>query len=420
MSFLRPHFPGERALITGIAIDATGSGLYVPFSLVFFHHITGLSLPVIGLVLTITGLIAIGAVPVAGVAVDRFGARRVQLFLYVLRGASFACFPLAAHLPTFAVLALLTAIGTRAFPAVLQARIAELVEGTDRDRMQALQRSLGNAGLGAGTLIASILIAVGGDTGYVIAAFVNAGSFFLAALLALRTPPSPVVSAKARAENPGSYRLVGRDRPFLTLVFANFLVALGYTSLTVLLPIYSTDWLHMPEGLTGTAFLVNTVICATLGVPVGALVRTRFSTRSRAAAGGAAMFVVAFLGQAALGTFRPEHVSLALAGVIACVLVMTAGELVHSPASGALSQAAAPPEMRGRYMAAFQLSWTLAYALTPSLLTSLLTVDGRLPWLLLAAAALLGGVLMMRVERSLPDDVVRYPRPAPSKPVTAA
>jgi len=116
MSFLRPRFPGERALVSGIAVDAVGSGMYVPFSLVFFRHVTGLPLSVIGLVLTVTGLVGIAAVPVVGIAVDRFGARTMQISLYVVRGLSFACFPLADALPVFAVVALLTSLGSRAFP----------------------------------------------------------------------------------------------------------------------------------------------------------------------------------------------------------------------------------------------------------------------------------------------------------------
>ncbi|MDG4861332.1 MFS transporter [Streptomyces sp. T-3] len=409
MSFRHPRFPGERALVTGISIDATGSGMYVPFTLVFFLHVTGLPLGVIGVVLTVTGLAAIATVPLAGTAVDLFGAKRVQLFLYLLRAVSFALFPLADQLPTFATLALLTAIGTRAFPAVLQARIAELVGEGDRDRMQALQRSLGNAGLGAGTLLASLLIGVGGDSGYAVAAWLNAVSFLLAALLALRTPSSPLPAAHGRAARPGSYRLVVQDRPFLALVLANVLVALGYTSLTVLLPVYSQDWLKLPGGLTGVAFVVNTALCATLGVPVGALVRHRFTTRSRAAAAGAGLFVVSFLGLALTGVIRPHNVSVLLGCVLAAVIVLTMGELVHSPAAAALTQAVAPPELRGRYMAAFQLSWSLAYALTPALFTLLLSVDGRLPWLFAAVTSLLGGALLLRVERSLAPEAVRFP-----------
>ena len=285
MSFLRPRFKGERAVIAGIAIDATGSGMYVPFNLIFFHHVTGLPLSSIGLVLTVTSLIALAALPLGGSAVDRFGALKVLIALYLLRAIGFALYPLAHGIALFAMLALVTAAGTRAAPSTLQARFAELLEGTDRDRMQALSRSLGNAGLGAGTMIASVIIATGRNHSYVALAWLNAASFVIAALLALRTPASPR-AARKRADRSGGYRLLARDRPFLALTLANLLLAIGYTSLTILLPVYAIGWLHLPDGLIGSAFIVNTIMCATLGVPVAAFLRRRFSTRNRMAAAG--------------------------------------------------------------------------------------------------------------------------------------
>ncbi|GLW73266.1 multidrug resistance protein MdtH [Kitasatospora phosalacinea] len=422
MSLLpRSRFPGERSLVAGIAIDALGSGMYVPFTLVFFQHVTKLPLPTIGLVLTVTGLLAMSALPIAGVAVDRFGAKRVQLSLYFIRGIGFALYPLAHGIPAFAVLALITAAGTRAFPAAQQARIAELVDGADRERMQALTRSLSNAGLGGGTLIASTLIALVGGSGYLLAAWLNAGSFLLAAVLAARTPAS-VRHVRDRADNRGGYRLVAKDRPFLVLTVANLLVALGYSSLSVLLPVFATDWLHLPEGLTGIAFVVNTVLCATLSVPVAALARRRFATRTRAAAFGAGLFTVAFLGQVLLGVVRPHNAAVLVTALVVGVVVATAGELVHGPSSGALSQAAAPAGLRGRYMASYQLSWSMAYVLAPTLFTTLLDVDGRLPWLLVAVTSAFGGLMLLRVEHRLPAEAVNTPRPpvAGKQPVTAA
>ncbi|WP_415947268.1 MFS transporter [Streptomyces sp. KLOTTS4A1] len=421
MSFLRPRFPGERALVSGIAVDAVGSGMYVPFSLVFFSHVTGLPLPLIGLVLTVTGLVAIAAVPLVGIVVDRFGARTTQISLYVVRGASFACFPLADTLPLFVVVALLTSVGTRAFRPAQDARLAELADGTDRDRLQALSRSLSNAGLGAGTLIASVLIATAGDFGYTVTAWLNGASFLAAGFLASRTPAAPPRTPAHQRARGGGYRVVAKDRPFLTLVCANFLVALGFSALTALLPLYATGWLDLPDGLLGSAFLLNTVVCATLGVPVAALARRRFTSRPRTAAAGAALFAVAFLGQAALGTVRPDGVPLLLTGLLGAVLVMTMGELLYSPSSGALSQFAAPQQLRGRYLATYQLSWSLAYALGPTVFTLLLTVDGRLPWLLVASTASLGAVLLVRVERRLPAEAVTFaPAPAPGKQAPTA
>jgi MFS family permease len=419
MSFLRPSFKGERALVAGIAIDATGSGMYVPFNLIFFKYVTGLPLAQIGLVLTVTSLVAMVALPLGGAAVDRFGALKVLIALYLLRAIGFALYPLAHSLALFALLALVTAVGTRTAPSTLQARFSELLGGTDRDRMQALSRSLGNAGLGSGTLIASLLLAAAGNSGYVIAAWLNAGSFVVAAVLATRTPASPLVEHSPVARKKSGYRLVVKDRPFLTLTLANLLMAIGYTSLTVLLPLFAIGWLHVPQGIIGSAFVVNTVLCAVLGVPVAAFARRRFRRRNWMAAAGAGLFVVAFMGQIVLGTVRPKNTVVIMAVLLTCVVVATFGELVHSPASSTLAQAAAPPALRGRYLAAYQSSWALANALTPSLFTALVVVDGRLPWLVITATALAGGTMLWFIDRKLPDDAVYFEPPAQAAGTTA-
>jgi MFS family permease len=411
----RPSFPGKHFLVAGIAIDTLGSGMYVPFTLVFFWHVTDLPLSLIGLVLTIGGLVGMAALPVAGAAVDRFGARRMLVWGYAARGVAFALFPLAHGLPLFAALVLVTSVGTRVHPAMIQARLAEVVDGADRDKLQALTRSLANAGFGAGALIASLLIAGRGDSGYLVVAWLNAASFLVAAVLAARTPAG-AHAVRGRTAQGGGYRLLWKDRPYLGLTFANLLVALGYTSLSVLLPVYAIEWLHLPEGLVGASFLLNTALCATLGVPIAALARRHFGTRTRAAAAGAALFTASFVGQIVLGTVLPRNVAMLTAALLVIVVIATVAELVHSPASGALSQSAAPKPVRGRYLAAYQVSWSLAYALAPSLFTLLVGIDGRLPWLVVAVAALAGGVLLLVLERSLPPEAVFSAPPAADPP----
>ncbi|MFB7504764.1 MFS transporter, partial [Streptomyces broussonetiae] len=69
--------PGEWTLPVAAAVNGIGTGMYVPFALVFFHAVTGLSFPVVGAVLTATGLAGIAVLPLAGTAVDRYGAQRV-------------------------------------------------------------------------------------------------------------------------------------------------------------------------------------------------------------------------------------------------------------------------------------------------------------------------------------------------------
>ena len=49
--------PGVARLLAVALVDRTGSGLFVPISVVYLHRTVGLSLTDIGLVLTLAGLV---------------------------------------------------------------------------------------------------------------------------------------------------------------------------------------------------------------------------------------------------------------------------------------------------------------------------------------------------------------------------
>lgn len=407
---------GERSLLFGVGISAIGIGMYIPFSLVFFHHVTGLSFALVGIVLTVTGLAGLAVMPLAGSAVDRFGARKVNLLLYAVRAFGFALYPLAGSLPAFAAVALVTALADRSFPIVQQSLIGEVARGGSRDRLQASIRALQNAGMGAGALIVSGVLALWGTDGFTYTAWGNAVAFALAGLLVTRVKPvrDPANGEPGSAKRPpAGYRMVLADRPFLGLTAANFLTALGYAALSVLFPLYITTWLHGPDSLTGAAFTVNTALCAGIGVLVASRVRRSGARRTRSAALGSLLFAAAFVGQIVLGTVRPGQTA-TLVALLAIVVVYTVGELVHSPSGGALSVSAAPEAVRGRYLATYQLSYSLATALAPSLFTGLLALDGRLPWAFLAVAALGAAFALTRLERHLPAEAVYATPPTPT------
>ncbi|MGW5432015.1 MFS transporter [Streptomyces sp. NPDC004059] len=407
--------PGEWTLPVTAAVNGIGTGMYVPFTLVFFHAVTGLSFTVVGAVLTATGLAGIAVLPLAGAAVDRYGAKRVQYALYGVRVAGFALYPFAHSLPAFAAVALVTAAADRAFPAAQQSLIGEVASGAEHDRLQASTRALQNAGNGAGALLATLVVSLAGSAGYTYAAWGNALSFALAALLLRPLRPLRQVrrGRAAGAAAPGArragagYRLVLADRPFLVVTGANFLNALSYSALSVLFPLFMVEWLHGPSALTGAAFTLNTVLCAVAGIGVGARVRGAGARRTRAAALGGALFATAFTAQIVLGTVRPGSATVLGGALVAVVVVYTLGELIHSPAAQVLAVAAAPEAVRGRYLAAYQMSWSLAKAVAPSLFTALLALDGRAPWAVLVLTSAIAAALLIRTEPRLPAQAVR-------------
>jgi MFS family permease len=391
--------------MTGMVVDATGSGMYLPISLLYFHHVTGLPLTQVGAVMTSAALVGLLSNPIAGALVDRYGARAIVVGGYLIRASGFLTYPFV-HSPVAMFLAVgLVAFGDGSFPPSIQSFIAELTRGVGRDRLIAAQRSLRNAGLGVGGLLASAALALGSDTAYHVIVIVSAAAFLVAAVLIHSIPTTrlPRVAGQSRPRV-GGYRLVLRDRTFVRLTLANVPTAFGYMALSVSLPVYVTQVLHNGASVVGLLYAVNTVGIALLQIPV-----TRILTayrRTRAAALGVSVLSLSFLLFAALGAVSTGDA--ALIGAFVGTALFTVGELMHGATASALVSNAAPEATRGRYMAVYQLSWSLPTALAPAVLTAILSLSAVALWLTLAAGAAVSVLAMLRLEKRLPDVAV-YP-----------
>ncbi|WP_082310460.1 MFS transporter [Nonomuraea sp. SBT364] len=403
----------RRRLIAASLAGSIGDGIYVPLTLLFVHSLTGLSLTAIGAGLTVAGLCALAFMPVVGVLIDRIGARRVVVGALALRAAGFAVYPFAGSFPAFLAVALVVAVGMWASSPGQHALIGELARGAERDRLLAWDRSLRNGGMGFGSLAAAGLLAVDGDAGFTGATVALAAVFAVAAALVTRIPAAGRGAGRPEAVGEG-YRQVLADRPYLLLTAANFLIAFGYTTQAIALPIFLTRDVGIPGALAGIVFAVNTVLVAALGVPVARL--TLRGRRTRGAALGALVFALSFAAFAVL----PRLVSGtdALVAVLVVAVFYTAGELVHSAPSQSLSVQAAPGHLRGRYLSVYQLSWSLCRTVAPLLLGFLLEAGPWLLWVVLALTVLAGAAILLYAERGLPAHAVsprHLPRAAPGQ-----
>ncbi|MFD9393192.1 MFS transporter [Streptomyces sp. NPDC060000] len=400
--------PSSRAkYMLGMVVDAVGSGMYLPLSLLYFHHVTGLPLTRVGAVMTTAAVISLVSNPVAGVLIDRFGARTVVVGGYLLRAAGFCLYPLVTDGTVMFAVVLLVAFGDMAYPPSIQSFVAEIVQGRERDTLLAAQRSLRNAGLGAGGLLAGAVLALDSDSAYHVIVL-GAAAGCLAAALCIGSIPTGRTGAPGgpRASRAGGYRLVMRNRAFLALSLLNIPTAFGYMILSVSLPVYLTQELDASDSLVGVLYAVNTAGIALLQIPVTrALVRCR---RTRAVSSGAAVFALSFLVYAVLSALSNDTVL--LIGVFGATALFTAGELLHGATASALVANAAPEETRGRHMAVYQLSWAVPIALAPAVLTALLSVSATGMWLLLAAGVTASALGVLALEDRLPQAAV-HPLP---------
>ncbi|MFJ5637130.1 MFS transporter [Streptomyces goshikiensis] len=390
--------PTRRRLIAASLVGSLGDGIYVPLTMLFVHALTGLSLTAIGAGLTLAGLCALAVMPAVGVAIDRFGAKRVVTGALLLRAAGFAAYPFADSYPAFLGVALVVAVGMWASSPGQQALIGEIARGAERDRLLAWDRSLRNAGMGVGSLAAAGLLAFNGTTGFTAAAAALAALFALAAALVSRIPAVRATPRPPTGQQDG-YRQVLADRPYLLITAASFLIAFGYTAQAMALPVFLTRDVGLPDALAGAVFAVNTALVALLGVPIARL--TLRGRRPRTAALGAVVFALSFAAFALL----PQLVSgsRALVATLAVAVLYTVGELVHSAPAQSLSVQAAPDRLRGRYLSVYQLSWSLCRTIAPLLLGLLLEAGAWQLWAVLALMVLTGATALLRAEPALPS-----------------
>ncbi len=363
----------RRLLGYSTAINALGNGAYLPFSLLLMAGLTGLPLTTVGLTMTVAALVALGSMPAMGALIDRTGSRPALVTAHLLRASAFAVLPVVHHLVAFALVAGFSGITERMARIAQPALIGETATGGDADRLVALTRSLNNAGMGLGGLVAAVLAGSRAPWLYTGAAWLNAATFVVAAgmVAAIRSSRSvPQEPTLEPAVIPATYGRVLRDRSFRLLVTSTGLAAFGYSALTIFLPLYALR-LATPSWTSGALFSLNTALCALAGVPVAAAA-TRRAGRATVAQWGLALMATGFAAIAMVATLPASAGALALVGLAVGIVVYSVGELLHAPMSTALALAQTAPELRGRSMAINQMAWGLAAALSPALFTTLL------------------------------------------------
>ena len=380
--------PGGGAFLGAVFVDALGAGLWLPFSVLYFNQVLGLPLPLVGLGLTLGPGVALLLVPMSGALVDRLGARAVCIGSQLLRGLAFASYlVIQGFVPFLAVTTLIT-VGSRAYLSGTQALVAQLVPVAERDRWYGKASLVGNAAAGLGSLLAALLVGLGQRAGYELVAGLNAASFFLGAWLLSRVP----AGAGGAVRSAGGYRALLSDRPYLGFALVCPLLGLSIVALQVAFPPFVVQYLRAPAWSLGPLFALSTAIVVVGQMP--ALAAVRPWSRARALAVASLGYALGF-GLLVVAALVPR--TLLLLHLALAMVVCTLGELVFVPVSAALAAAAAPPELRGRYLAAYQLSVSAGRTVGPVVFTGLLATMPPLVWLLLVLLSTLsaGGLVML-------------------------
>lgn len=385
---------GAGLLLVGL-VDATGTGLYLAGSALFFTKIVGLSTTQVGLGLSIAGVLGIfGPIPFGRLA-DRWSPRAVLMMLHLCCAAGFASYVLVDGFVSFLVVAGLLGIAEQSARPMSQALVEQVVGEEHRSAMSARFRVVYNVGYTGGALLAALAIQIGTRSSFLTIMIGDAVSFVLSATLLafLRLKPPDRTSHSSRGVSP--LRLPAlRDRWYVATTGVNALMLLHMALLSVGVPLWVSTQTHADDSLVAILLVVNTVMAILLQVRLarGTEKLTGGVTAMRRAGVALALSCACFAAAAYL------HSSVVVTAVLlAGIVFLTFGEMWQSAGQWSLSFGLAPTRSRVEYLATFHLGSSAQVAVGPLLMTAGVINNGTAGWAVLAAVFLLTGVAVRPV-----------------------
>ncbi|MEV4798670.1 MFS transporter [Nonomuraea sp. NPDC049421] len=349
------------ALWGGTVVNRLGT-MVMPFTGVFLTQSRGMSLAAAGLVMGVFGAGSLLSQFISGVLTDRIG-RRVTLTGGMVATAVFMlALGYSTSLP--AILASMFCLGLvmDIYRPASNAMVADLVSPEERPRAYGLLFWGVNLGYSIGVTAGGWLA----QLGFLWLFWIDAVSCLIFAVLVWRAVPETRPQGN---ESAGGFGVVLRDRVMLGFTLVVLGNAVVYSQTLSMLPVAMTKVVKLPLGTYGLAMALNGVLIVIVQPLVSGWLGRRDPARTFAL--GLAVMAAGFAMTAFVTTAW---------GLVATIVVWTAGEIITAGIPGSIVARLAPPHLRGRYSGLFGFAWSLAAVLAPTLGGVLLELGSKALW----------------------------------------
>jgi MFS family permease len=421
MRGLLPDLPRKACIVLGgDLLSAIGSGLTLPFFVVYLHRVRGIELEIAGTAAATIALASLVGNPTAGMSVDRIGARKTLLVGLVVAAAGTGAIAFV-ETPWEAFAAAATSgFGLAVIWPSLDSLLAVAVRPDQRSSVFAVRHATMNAGFGIGGLVAASVVDFESTASFQLLYLLNGASFlaftpFLFALRGLgdRTELEPIGGSSG-------YRSVLGDRVFLRIVgLTALLCTVGYAQLNTAFAVFATGPGEISAGALGLVFAANTLAVALFQLPVLRLAQGRRRT-------AALVLVFAFFAATWAVTLAAGELgggAAAVAVFVSAAVIFALGETLMSPSVAPMVNDLAPDRLRGRYNGLYTLAWTTGFIVGPLVAGAALAAgQATLFFLALIGACGLGALGAYRLRPRLPEgvDLVGPLRTEPAAPEPGA
>lgn len=333
----------------GMMISTIGASMIWPFLMIYVSQSLDLPLTAVASLITLSSIAGLIATISGGPVVDKLGRKWVMVLGLALNGLGYILLSQANSYWMFAVVMAMNGAVNPLYRIGADAMMADLIPQDKRVEAYSLLRMSNNVGVALGPAIGGFIAGASYATAFFIAAAGLCTYALLLVFFARETLPQAVQETREKKEIFGGYNIVFGDKPFVGFVLASTLTQVCAALIWVMMGMYAKTNFGIPEKLYGFIPTTNAIMVVVLQFII-----TQFTRRHRPLwmlALGAAFYAAAVSGVALAGGFW---------GFWGVMVVMTIGELILVPTASTYVANMAPPDMRGRYMGIFGLTWGAA------------------------------------------------------------
>ncbi len=337
-------------------VDVVGATLLWPYFSLYVTLRFGVGMTQAGALLAIFTIGGLVGGMIGGALTDRFGRRSLVLFGLVFSALSTLAIGWASTLSMLRLIAVPIGVLSEAAGPARQAMVADLLPEEKRNEGFGILRVVANLAWIIGPTIGGLVANRSFQLLFIIDAIIS----LVTAAIVFRLLPEtrPETSATRERESMwqtlAGYGVVLRDGGFIAFMVVSALLLVVYQQLYTTLSVYLRDYRGIAAQGYGLLLSINAVLVVLSQFWLTRKVRNVPPNVVMAAA--ALLYMLGFGMYGFVGYY---------ALMVVAVLVITVGEMLAVPTSQSLAALYAPEDYRGRYMAAFGLSWAIPSAVAP-------------------------------------------------------
>lgn len=341
-------------LFFGMLFSTIGTSMIWPFLMIYLTETLNVKLTTATSLMSLNAGMGLVSSFIAGAITDKLGRKWVMVISLAMVGLVNIFMSQANTLIAFAILMGIQGTFNPLYRVAADAMVSDLIPQEKRIDAYSLLRMANNTGIALGPSIGGFVAASSYTTAFLIA---SAGLllYSLAVMIFGReTLPERASTGEKVMERFGGYGRVLGNLKYMRFIGAVTLTSISASIMWVLLSVYAKGNYGVTESQYGPIPTTNALMVVLLQVAITAIFK-RFNPLM-VMAGGAFLYAVG-TGSVGFGQgFWWFWMSM---------VIMTFGELLLVPTSSTYAANMAPPDMRGRYMSIYSLTWGIATGLGP-------------------------------------------------------